>query len=71
MNQQAMHDYASADGRVFASHFHYAWFNSGPYSMENLATWSPGGDDIGDTAREIVTTLCRSRQPVTTQTSVR
>ena len=32
MNQQALHDYASAGGRVFASHFHYSWFNSGPYS---------------------------------------
>src|SRR5262249_3582070 len=30
MNQAALHGYASAGGRVFASHYHYAWFNSGP-----------------------------------------
>ena len=33
MNQQALHDYANAGGRVFASHFHYSWFNSGPYAQ--------------------------------------
>jgi hypothetical protein len=57
MNQQALHDYASAGGRVFASHFHYAWLNSGPYASENLAQWSPGGNDLGDINGTIVTTL--------------
>ncbi len=57
MNQQALHDYASAGGRVFASHFHYAWFNTGPYGTENLATWSAGGNTIGDLNGDIVTTL--------------
>lgn len=57
MNQQALHDYASAGGRVFASHFHYSWFNSGPYAAENLATWTPGGNSIGDISGQIVTTL--------------
>lgn len=57
MNQQALHDYASAGGRVFASHFHYSWFNSGPYGSENLATWTPGGNNIGDINGSIVTTL--------------
>src|SRR4029077_7895558 len=42
MNQHALHDYACAAGRVFASHFHYAWFNTGPYGSENLATWTTG-----------------------------
>jgi hypothetical protein len=55
MNQQALHDYASAGGRVFASHFHYAWFNSGPYAAENLATWTPGSQSIGDIGGTIVT----------------
>ena len=31
-------------GRVFASHFHYAWFDSGPFGQANLATWTPGAE---------------------------
>ena len=57
MNQQALHDYASAGGRVFASHFHYSWFNSGPYSMEDLAIWSAGSNPMDDIQAEIVTTF--------------
>jgi hypothetical protein len=57
MNQQALHDYANAGGRVFASHFHYSWFNSGPYANANLATWSPGANDVGNITGSIVTTL--------------
>jgi len=57
MNQQAMHDYASMGGRVFASHFHYAWFNTGPYANENLGTWTTGANAIGDVNANIVTTL--------------
>lgn len=57
MNQQALHDYASMGGRVFASHFHYAWFNTGPYGMENLATWTSGSNDMGDIGAKIVTTF--------------
>jgi hypothetical protein len=56
-NQQAMHDYASAGGRVFASHFHYAWFNTGPYASENLATWHTGTQDLGNINGTIETTL--------------
>jgi hypothetical protein len=57
MNQQALHDYASAGGRVFASHFHYSWFNSGPYNSENLATWTPGSNSMNDINATIVTTF--------------
>jgi hypothetical protein len=57
MNQQALHDYASAGGRVFASHFHYSWFNTGPYGSENLATWRTGSNDIGNIEGTLVTTL--------------
>ena len=57
MNQQALHDYASAGGRVFASHFHYSWFNTGPYGDENLAKWTRGSNGIDDISSTIVTTL--------------
>jgi len=57
MNQQILHDYASAGGRVFASHFHYSWFNTPPYSDENLATWTPESNNIGNVNGKIVTTL--------------
>jgi hypothetical protein len=35
--KSAMYDYASAGGRLFASHFHYAWADSGP--LASAAQW--------------------------------
>jgi len=57
MNQDAMHKYTDAGGRVFASHFHYSWFNSGPYSTENLASWKTGARDMGEIQADIVTSF--------------
>ena len=39
--QTLLMNYANAGGRVFASHFHYAWFNTGPFATgaNQLATW--------------------------------
>ncbi len=57
MNQQVMYNYAEAGGRVFASHFHYAWFNTGPFGSANLATWTPGSNQIGNSLNaNIITT---------------
>ena len=39
---------ASNGGRVFASHFHYAWFNKGAFGGDNLATWHTGANAITD-----------------------
>jgi hypothetical protein len=61
MNQQALHDYADRGGRVFASHYHYAWFNSGPYAEEELATWTAGSQDVGNISGSIVTTFPKGK----------
>jgi hypothetical protein len=61
MNQQALHDYADRGGRVFASHYHYAWFNSGPYASETLAEWYAGSRDIGNITGSIVTSFPKGR----------
>jgi hypothetical protein len=57
MNQQALFDYAAAGGRVFGSHFHYAWFDSGPFGAANLATWATGSNDMGNIGAAIDTSF--------------
>jgi hypothetical protein len=49
-SQTYLMNYANAGGRVFASHFHYAWFNTGPFSTtpNQLATWITGAQSIDD-----------------------
>ncbi len=56
MNQQVLFDYAAAGGRVFAAHFHYAWFDSGPFGEANLASWLTGSNSIGNVNATVVTT---------------
>ena len=60
VNQQVLYDYASAGGRAFASHYHYAWFTSGPFAAHDLATWSMYGD-LGDIQADVVTTFARGQ----------
>jgi hypothetical protein len=60
--QGYLQSYADRGGRVFASHFHYAWFNTGPYATapNTLGTWITGGQQINDGlsfAGDIDTTL--------------
>jgi len=58
-NQQSLVDYSAAGGRVFASHYHYAWFNTGPFGNANLATWTPGGNAVAGmpSPGDVITTL--------------
>jgi hypothetical protein len=56
----AMAGYANMGGRVFASHYHYAWFTpSGPFATYKpaIANWTPDDDQIGNINAVIETTL--------------
>jgi hypothetical protein len=48
--QTYLMNYANAGGRVFASHYHYAWFNTGPFATgaNNVAMWTTGMQSIDD-----------------------
>ncbi|EYF06508.1 carboxypeptidase-like regulatory domain-containing protein [Chondromyces apiculatus] len=43
---QAMHDYASAGGRIFASHWHNIWMEFGPTPWPELADWDFQSDPL-------------------------
>jgi hypothetical protein len=73
-NPPALEQYLNAGGRVFGSHFHYAWF-AGPigsnqmYSAPadwgtNLATWTAGSQSLNDPAAgTVIQTLNGSGAP--------
>lgn len=44
--KQAMYDFASVGGRVFASHYHYAWTQTGP--LKGTAQWLGGSANSDD-----------------------
>jgi hypothetical protein len=46
-DQQHLMDYSNAGGRVFLSHYHYAWLRTGPFAADNLATWV-GSDGMAE-----------------------
>jgi hypothetical protein len=59
-NQNSMVAYTAGGGRVFASHYEYGWFTTGPFGADNLAMWTPGSQQLDDTMSfpaNIVTTL--------------
>ncbi|MGA3122490.1 MAG: hypothetical protein ABSF69_17130 [Polyangiaceae bacterium] len=48
-DQQHLLDYSNAGGRVFLSHFHYAWLRTGPFAALNLGTWLTNTQAVDDT----------------------
>jgi len=43
-SRKAMYDYASAGGRIFASHWHKVWFAEGPQPVPTTGTWESRDD---------------------------
>ncbi len=37
--KQALHDWLNEGGKVFATHFHYTWFQNGPPDFQAVAQW--------------------------------
>jgi hypothetical protein len=38
-SKQAMHDWVNEGGKLFATHYHYTWFDHGPADWQSVATW--------------------------------
>jgi hypothetical protein len=47
-SKAAMHEYANAGGKVFASHYHYYWFKYGPADFASTASWTTTGTFDGE-----------------------
>jgi hypothetical protein len=43
--KQALHDWLNEGGKVFATHFHYTWFQNGPPDFQAVASWK--GNSLG------------------------
>lgn len=63
-NPTALEQYVRMDGgRVFASHFHYAWFTapSSPFINYNLGQFNPGSNDTGNINSVIDTSFAQGQ----------
>jgi hypothetical protein len=46
--RQALQDYTAQGGRVFASHFHNIWLETGPAPWPSIATWRADINDLAN-----------------------
>jgi hypothetical protein len=62
-NPSALEGYVKNGGRVFASHFHYAWFtvNGSPFRGYNLGQFQAGSFDTGDINAVIDTSFAQGQ----------
>jgi len=56
-SRQALYSYASAGGRVFASHWQRIWFSHGPDPVPRIGTWSDRQDPMDPITGTINTTF--------------
>jgi hypothetical protein len=64
--KQVLLDYAANGGRVFASHFHYAWFDTGPFATTAplpLAAWMTGAQTDQDPISGKIDTVLANGMP--------
>jgi hypothetical protein len=57
-DKQAMHDYATKGGRIFATHYHYTWFKKSPQQdFRDVATWNAPASAYGHTSYDVDTSF--------------
>jgi hypothetical protein len=60
-SKQALYDYESLGGRVFASHWHRNWFSEGPAPVPQIGTWKDTGDPSNPTPGTIDTSFPKGK----------
>ena len=53
---QALHDWLGEGGKVFATHYHYYWFNHGPADFQSVATWTGSSGRVRASGNYVIDT---------------
>lgn len=60
--KEAMHAYAAKGGRIFATHYHYAWFKKSPeQDFRSVATWNAPASAYGTKTYSIDTSFPKGK----------